>query len=214
MTEIIIELDCGVVWKGIRKNIISHYSSTFTINPQPRPRSRSLRSIASCFNQKPFRNHAFPPSLKCHIFHQITWNRLQADLRYKIANWIRPRSISYGKLHLKKCGNKDYSGAWEVRLDQKRLFAYYTFTSRYADLHARTKQACQHNYKPTLHKFLKIIKEWLLVAKIIEALEQTYVAKQRHQLCSLSFQTLNTFPCRHPVQYVYRIYSNKRPTSN
>ena len=71
------------------------------------------------------------------------------------------------------------------------------------DLHARTKQACQHNYKPTLHKFLKIIKEWLLVEKIIEALEQTYVAKQRHQLCSLSFQTLNTFPCRHPVLRVY-----------
>ena len=27
------------VWKGIRKNIISYYSSAFTINPQPRRRS-------------------------------------------------------------------------------------------------------------------------------------------------------------------------------
>ena len=33
-------------WKGIGKNIISYYSSTFTINPQPR--RRRLRSIASC----------------------------------------------------------------------------------------------------------------------------------------------------------------------
>ena len=33
------------VWKGIRKNIISFYSSIFTINSQPR--HRSLRSIAS-----------------------------------------------------------------------------------------------------------------------------------------------------------------------
>ena len=33
------------VWKGIRKNIISFYSSIFTINSQPR--NRSLRSIAS-----------------------------------------------------------------------------------------------------------------------------------------------------------------------
>ena len=48
------------------------------------------------------------------------------------------------------------------------MFAYYTFTSRCAYLHERTKQACQHNHKPTLHKFLKIIKEWLLVAKIIK----------------------------------------------
>ena len=36
-----------------------------------------------------------------------------------------------------------------------------------------------------------------------KALEQTYVAKQRRQLCSLSFQTLNPFPCRHPVLRVY-----------
>ena len=35
------------VWKGFRKNVISYYSSTFTINPQPR-RLR-LRSTASCF---------------------------------------------------------------------------------------------------------------------------------------------------------------------
>ena len=34
------------VWKGIRKNIISYYSSTFTVNPQSR--RRSLRSVASC----------------------------------------------------------------------------------------------------------------------------------------------------------------------
>ena len=32
----------GIVWKGIRKNIISCYSSELTINPQPR--SRSVRS--------------------------------------------------------------------------------------------------------------------------------------------------------------------------
>ena len=34
------------VWKGIRKNIISYYSSAFTINPQP----RSARSHSVLFN--------------------------------------------------------------------------------------------------------------------------------------------------------------------
>ena len=33
------------VWKGIRKNIISYYSSTFTINPQPRCRSVHSHSV-------------------------------------------------------------------------------------------------------------------------------------------------------------------------
>ena len=37
----------GVCIEGIRKNITSYYSSTFTINAQPR--CRSLRSVASCF---------------------------------------------------------------------------------------------------------------------------------------------------------------------
>ena len=32
------------VWKGIRKNI-SHYSSAFTINPQPRRRSVNSHSV-------------------------------------------------------------------------------------------------------------------------------------------------------------------------
>ena len=32
------------IWKGIRKNIISYYSSAFTINPQPR--RRSVRSFS------------------------------------------------------------------------------------------------------------------------------------------------------------------------
>ena len=44
------------VWKGIRKNIISYYSSAFTINPQPRHRSvrphsvllQRLKSISWC----------------------------------------------------------------------------------------------------------------------------------------------------------------------
>ena len=33
------------VWKGIWKNIISYYSSTFTINPQPRHRSVRPHSV-------------------------------------------------------------------------------------------------------------------------------------------------------------------------
>ena len=33
------------VWKGIRKNIISYYSSAFTINSQPRRRSLSSHSV-------------------------------------------------------------------------------------------------------------------------------------------------------------------------
>ena len=33
------------VWKGIRKNIISYYSSAFTINPQPRHRSVRPHSV-------------------------------------------------------------------------------------------------------------------------------------------------------------------------
>ena len=35
------------VWKGIQKNIISYYSSAFTINPQPR--RRSVRSHSGLF---------------------------------------------------------------------------------------------------------------------------------------------------------------------
>ena len=34
-----------LVWKGIWKNIISYYSSTFTINPQPRHRSVRPHSV-------------------------------------------------------------------------------------------------------------------------------------------------------------------------
>ena len=36
------------VWKGIRKNIISYYSSAFPINPQPQ--RRSVRSHSVLFN--------------------------------------------------------------------------------------------------------------------------------------------------------------------
>ena len=36
----------GIFMEGHPENIISYYSSTFTVNPQPR--RRSLRSIASC----------------------------------------------------------------------------------------------------------------------------------------------------------------------
>ena len=37
------------VWKGIWKNIISYYSSAFTINPQPRRRSVRSHSVLSGF---------------------------------------------------------------------------------------------------------------------------------------------------------------------
>ena len=33
------------VWKGIRKNIVSYYSSAFPINPQPRRRSVRSHSV-------------------------------------------------------------------------------------------------------------------------------------------------------------------------
>ena len=35
----------GILWKGIRKNIISCYSSELTINPQPRSRSVLSHSV-------------------------------------------------------------------------------------------------------------------------------------------------------------------------
>ena len=38
------------VWKGTRKNIISYYSSAFTINPKPR--RRSVRSHSGLFKME------------------------------------------------------------------------------------------------------------------------------------------------------------------
>ena len=49
--------------KGIRKNIISYYSSAFTINPQPRRRSVRPHSVLILFDQGTIAENCVLPSL-------------------------------------------------------------------------------------------------------------------------------------------------------